>query len=200
MRNSLSRIYARSKRNATEIVRDPLSLIFMLGMPLGMELLFYAIFHGASAQFEMRYLAPGIVVFSQSFLTLFSGLLISLDRSNSFLTRLYVSKAKASEFILGYAFALLPFVLEQSLLFFLVGGAIDPSLFSLGMLWGILLSSPTSFCFIGMGLLLGSVCGEKSIGGVASVLIAGQSMLSGMWFPPDKLSEGFLTAMRVLPF
>ena len=35
-----------------------------------------------TSQFEMKYLAPGIVVFSQAFLTLFIGLLISLDKSS----------------------------------------------------------------------------------------------------------------------
>ena len=94
MRNSVSRIYALSKRNAKEIVRDPLSLIFMIGLPLFMEVLFYLLFHKQTDQFEMKYLAPGIVVFSQAFLALFTGQLIALDRSTSFLTRLYVSRAK----------------------------------------------------------------------------------------------------------
>ena len=194
------RIFALIKRNLKEILRDPLSLIFMMAMPLFMEVLFYFLFHGQTAQFEMKYYAPGIVVFAQAFLSLFSGLLIALDRSSAFLTRLYVSRAKAPEFILGYAFALLPIALAQSLLFFLVGGVIDHSLFSLGMLYGILLSLVTSLFFIGVGMLLGVLCNEKSIGGVASIVIAGQSMLSGMWFPPEGLSKGFITAMKVLPF
>ena len=77
---------------------------------------------------------------------------------------------------------------------------IDHSLFSVGMIYGILLSLVPSFFFIGMGILLGSLCNEKSIGGVASILIMGQSLLSGMWFPPEGLGEGVLIAMRVLPF
>ena len=196
----ISRIFALIKRNLKETLRDPLSLIFMMAMPLFMEVLFYFLFHGKTAQFEMRYYAPGIVVFAQAFLSLFSGLLISLDRSSTFLTRLFVSRAKAPEFILGYAFALLPIALAQSVLFFLVGGVIDHSLFSLGMLYGILLSLVTALFFVGVGMLLGVLCNEKSIGGVASIVIAGQSMLSGMWFPPDGLGKGFIVAMKVLPF
>ena len=195
-----ARIFALIKRNLKETLRDPLSLIFMMAMPLFMEVLFYFLFHGHTAQFEMKYYAPGIVVFSQAFLSLFAGLLIALDRSSAFLTRLYVSRAKAPEFILGYAFALVPIAIAQSVLFFLVGGVIDHSLFSLGMLYGILLSLVTSLFYIGVGMLLGVLCNEKSIGGVASIVIAGQSMLSGMWFPPEGLSKGFITAMKVLPF
>ena len=200
MNKSLSRIFTLTKRNIKEILRDPLSLIFTIGMPLALEILFYLIFHNMTSQFEMKYLAPGIVVFSQSFLTLFTGLLIALDRSTSFLTRLYVSKAKSYEFIFGYALAVVPISIIQSILFFLVGGIIDSSIFSVGMILSILVSIIPAILFIGLGILLGSLCNEKSIGGVASIIIAGQSVLSGMWFPIEGLSQGILTFMKVLPF
>lgn len=200
MNNSLSRILILTKRNLKEILRDPLSLVFTIVFPLFMEVLFYLIFHNMTAQFEMKYLAPGIVVFSQSFLCLFTGLLISTDRNTSFLTRLYVSKAKSYEFISSYALSIIPIAVVQSILFFLVGGIIDPSIFSISMIYAILLSVITSLFFIAVGILFGSVCNEKSIGGVASIVIAGQSVLSGMWFPVEGLSEGFIFFMKVLPF
>ena len=200
MRKSLSRIYALSKRNAKEIVRDPLSLIFMIGLPLFMEILFYLLFHKLTDQFQMKYLAPGIVVFSQAFLALFTGQLIALDRSTSFLTRLYVSRAKPVEFILSYALPILPLTLLQSVLFFLVGGIFDTSLFGLGMLFAILFSLFTSLFYIAMGILFGALCTEKSIGGIASILVACQSLLSGMWFPIEGLGAGMLHLMNALPF
>ncbi|MBQ2053284.1 MAG: ABC transporter permease, partial [Bacilli bacterium] len=118
MKESLSRIIILTKRDFKEILRDPLSLIFTIGMPLLLEILFYFIFHGLTSQFEMRYLAPGIVVFAQSFISLFVGLLIAIDRSTSFLTRLYVSKARSYEFIFSYALSMIPIIFVQSLLFF----------------------------------------------------------------------------------
>ena len=187
-------------RNLKEILRDPLSLIFTLGMPLFMEILFYFIFHNLTDQFAMKYLAPGIAVFAQSFLSLFVGLLIALDRSTAFLTRLYVSKARSYEFIFGYMLAVIPIAIIQSLLFFIVGGIIDNSIFSVNMIYSILLSYVTSTFFIGFGILLGSICNEKAIGGVASIVIAGQSVLSGMWFPKEGLSGGIITFMNCLPF
>ena len=114
--------------------------------------------------------------------------------------RLYVTKTRPCEFIFGYALALLPVCGLQSVLFFLVGGAIEPSTFSAGMAYSVFLSFVSGAFFIGMGILLGSVCNEKSLGGVASVVIAGQSVLSGMWFPKEGMSEGFLLFMRCLPF
>ena len=200
MRKSLSRIAVLTQRNVKEILRDPLSLIFTIALPLFMEVLFYLLFHNMTSQFEMIYLAPGIVAFSQAFLTLFTGLLISVDRRSSFLTRLYVSRAHSYEFILGYAFAVLPIALVQSVLFFLVGGAFDHSLFCIGMISAIALSLVTSLFFIAAGIFVGSVCNEKSVGGVASIIITGQSLLSGMWFPLKGLNGGMITFMKVLPF
>ena len=76
MRDSISRIAVLTGRNLKEIIRDPLSLVFAIALPLVMEILFYFIFHSLTTQFEMKYLAPGIVVFAESFLTLFTGILI----------------------------------------------------------------------------------------------------------------------------
>ena len=200
MRKSIARIGILTGRNVKEILRDPLSLIFTLGLPLALEILFYLIFHELTSQFEMRYLAPGIVVFAQSFLALFVGLLIATDRASSFLTRLYVSQARSFEFIFSYALSILPLILVQSVLFFLVGGIVDTSLFGTGMLLAVPLSLVTSLFFIGAGLLLGTLCNEKSIGGVSSIIISGQSVLSGMWFPVEGIGQGMQTFMKALPF
>lgn len=195
-----SKTVTLSKRNLKEVLRDPISLIFMLALPLVMELMFYFIFHSLTDQFEMKSLAPGIAAFSQAFLTLFTGLLIALDLSTSFLTRLFVSGAKPHEFIFGYALTMLPITLVQSVLFFAVGGIFDPSLFGWRMLLCVPLSALTALPFIGLGILFGSICPEKSIGGLASIVITGQSLLSGMWFPMDKLGGGMIAIMNWLPF
>lgn len=200
MRKSVSRVLTLCGRNLKEILRDPLSLIFTVLMPLFMEILFYLIFHGLTEQFQMRYLAPGIAVFSQAFLTLFTGLLISVDRSTSFLTRMFVSKAKSHEFILAYALSVLPVAFFQSLLFFAVGAIFDSSIFNLRIIPAVLLCLLTSLFFIATGILLGCLCGEKSIGGVSSAIIAGQSVLSGMWFPLEGIGPGMIAFMNALPF
>ena len=200
MRNSASRIFVLVGRNLKEILRDPLSLVFTMALPLFMEILFYFLFHKTAEQFSMRYLAPAIVAFSQAFLTLFVGLLIAVDRGSAFLTRLYVSGARSYEFILGYALSIMPIALAQSVLFFLVGGAIDPSIFGLGMLWGILTSMITAVLYVALGILFGSLCNEKSVGGVSSIVTVGQSVLSGMWFPLTGISPVIIVIMKCLPF
>ena len=200
MRAAAKRIFTLTKRNLKEILRDPISLVFLLGMPLIMLILFYYIFHNLTSQFEMRYLAPGIIVFSQAFMALFVGLLMSLDRASAFLARLYVTPAASYEFILGYVLAMLPVSLVQSVLFFVTAGIIDPSFFSVNMIFGVLCSLITALLYIGFGILFGSVCNEKSVGGIASVAIAGQSVLSGMWFPLEGINKNVITVMNILPF
>ena len=128
------------------------------------------------------------------------GLLLSTDRSTSFLTRLYVSKSKSYEFIFAYALSIIPIVFVQSILFFVVGMIFDFSIFSINMLYAILLSLFTSLFYIVVGLFIGCLCSEKSMGGVASIVIAGQSVLSGMWFPIEGLNDTILTIMNILPF
>ena len=200
MNESLRRTAVLTKRNVKEILRDPLSLIFSLGLPLAMEILFYLIFHKLTDQFSMMYLAPGIVVFSQAFLTLFTGMLIATDRDTSFLTRLFVSRLRAHEFILAYAVSILPMVATQSVLFFVIGGIFDPSIINLRVIPAILLSLVTSLMYISLGILFGCISNSKSIGGISSIVVTGQSVLSGMWFPMDQLGGFMVSLMNALPF
>ena len=198
--NGIKRISALFKRNVKEILRDPLSLAFTFVLPEAMLVIFYFAFHTKTSQFEMKYLCPSIIVFAQAFLSLFIGLLISADRDGAYITRLYVSGARAGEFIAGYALSAFPIALFQSILIFATGTIIEPDFFSAYMLIGLLFSVLTAMLFINFGLLFGSLFGVKSVGGAASVVITGQSVLSGMWFPLESLSEGFIGFLKVLPF
>ena len=197
---SLQRIKALTVRNFKEILREPISLVFMYALPVAMLLLFYMIFSNLTPQFKMQALAPGMTAFANTFLTLFLGLLIATDRSSSFIVRLYTTEIKPYEFILSYACALIPLGLSQSALILLVAGIIDPAFFSVGMLAGLAFSLFGVLLFAGFGILFGSLCNEKAVGGIASIVITGQSVLSGMWFPPEGLSEGFVNFMNALPF
>ena len=200
MKNSFKRIKALTVRNVKEIVREPISLIFLYALPVVMLVLFYFLFSGLTDQFKMQYLAPGMIPFANTFLTLFLGILIASDRSSSFIIRLYTTEIKPYEFILSYAFAVIPVGLSQSVLVLLIGGIIDFSFFSPYMLLGIVFSLPVQLLFIAFGILFGSLCNEKAVGGISSIVITGQSVLSGMWFPLEGMSQGFITLLNVLPF
>lgn len=200
MRNSISRIVTLTSRNLKEILRDPLSLAFTIILPLVLEVLFYFLFHSFTEQFEMKYLAPSIVVFSQTFLSLFLGLLIANDRNSSFFHRLCVSRARGYEFIISYIVSLIPVCLLQSTLFFLIGGLFDVSLFKIEMIYSILLSLVSALFFLSVGVLIGCLSNDRSVGALASIVINAHSILSGMWFPIEGLNSTLLNVMEYLPF
>ena len=71
------RMLTFARRNAKEILRDPLNLAFMFGFPLVLILLLSAIQANVPVPlFEIAHLAPGVTVFGLAFMTLFSATII----------------------------------------------------------------------------------------------------------------------------
>ena len=110
-----------AKRNAKEILRDPLNIAFGLGFPLVVLLLLTAIQNSIPVSlFEIQHLIPGITVFGLSFVTLFSATLISKDRGSSFLQRLYTTPLTSADFILGYTLPIIPIAVIQCIVCYAV--------------------------------------------------------------------------------
>ena len=114
------RMLTFAKRNAKEILRDPLNLGFGLGFPLVLLVLLSALQRNIPVSlFEIDTLTPGITVFGLSFMTLFSATLVAKDRESAFLQRLYTTPLKGFEFIIGYMLPLLPIALAQTVICYL---------------------------------------------------------------------------------
>lgn len=153
-------------RNAKEILRDPLTVLFGLGFPLILLLLLSAIQANIPVNlFEIQSLAPGITVFGLSFITLFSATVLAKDRGSSLLQRLYTTPLTPADFILGYTLPILPMALSQTALCYAVALLLGLD-FTVNILLAILLNLPVSLLFISLGLLFGSILNEKQVGGV----------------------------------
>jgi len=101
-------------RNAKEMLRDKLNLVFGIGFPVIVLLLLSLIQSNIPVDlFEIEQLAPGIAVFGLSFISLFSGMLIAKDRTGAFMLRLFTSPMTAPHFILGYTAPLVPLAAAQ---------------------------------------------------------------------------------------
>ena len=111
------RVLNFAKRNFKEIVRDPLSLIFAIILPLFLLFIFQQI-NIPSESYNIENFTPGIVIFGFSFITLFTATLVAKDRSTSLLIRLGISPMKSVDYILGYMLSILPMILIQNILFF----------------------------------------------------------------------------------
>ncbi len=187
-----------AKRNFKEIIRDPLSIIFAIALPLFLLFIFQQ-FDIPSNVYSIENFTPGIVIFSFSFITLFTATLVAKDRTTSLLARLCASPMKIFDYIIGYTLAVLPVVLMQNILFFITAIALGLE-FGINILLTILVSIPLSLLFIGLGILVGCITSDKSASGVSSIIVQLVAFTSGMYFEADMMGGFFSTLCKVLPF
>lgn len=188
-------------RNAKEMLRDKLTLIFGIGFPVILLLLLSLIQSNIPVElFEISRLTPGIVVFGYSFIALFSGLVIAKDRCSSFMLRLLTSPMRASDFIAGYALPLIPMALTQSAVCFLVAFFLGLEV-SANVLLTLVVLLPAALVFIALGLICGSIFNDKQVGGVCGALLTNLSAwLSGTWFDLSLVGGVFEDIAFLLPF
>ncbi|MBE7028404.1 MAG: ABC transporter permease [Ruminococcaceae bacterium] len=187
-----------SKRNFKEIARDPLSLIFAIILPLFLLFIFQQ-FNIPNESYNLENFTPGIVVFGFSFITLFTAMLISKDRTTSLLVRLAISPMKPADYILGYMLSIVPIILIQNILFFILAICLGLS-FSINIIWTILVSIIIAVLFIGIGIIIGSISSEKASSGISSIVVQLVCFTSGMYFPKETLGKVFGTICKYLPF
>ena len=187
-----------AKRNFKELVRDPLSLVFEIALPLFLLFIFQQ-FNIPSDSFRLENFTPGIILFGFAFITLFSANLIAKDRSTSFLIRLGTSPLRPYEYILGYILSIIPMVLIQNILFFALALILGLE-FSINILFTILISIVVSIFFIGLGILVGSLVSEKASGGVGSIIVQLVCFTSEMYFPKEIVGKVFGIICEILPF
>lgn len=195
------KMYALARRNAKEILRDPVNLFFGLGFPLVLLFLLSAIQANVPvALFEIERLTPGISVFGLSFMTLFSATIIARDRSNALLQRLYATPLTALDFILAYTLPMLPIALAQCALCYAAALVLGLR-FSGNMLWSICMILPVALLYVALGLLCGSVFNDKQVGGICGALLTNlTAWLSGTWFDLELVGGAFEKIAHALPF
>ena len=187
-----------AKRNFKEIARDPLSLIFAIILPLFLLFIFQQ-FDIPSDSYKLENFTPGIVVFGFSFITLFTAMLISKDRTTSLLIRLGISPMKPMDYILGYMLSIIPIILIQNTLFFILAICLGLG-FSINIIWAILVSIIIAILFIAIGIIIGSISSEKASSGISSIIVQLVCFTSGMYFPREALGKVFGTICEYLPF
>ncbi|HZJ80577.1 MAG TPA: ABC transporter permease [Dysgonamonadaceae bacterium] len=194
-----------AKRNTKEILRDPINLFFALGFPIVLLLLFSVINSAIptdanNTMFSIEKTAPGIVTFGTAFFALFSGMLLSKDRTTSFLMRLFASPMTAMDFLFGYTLPLLIMAMAQGSITFLVAALLGLPL-SINTLLAVLIVLPIAILFVGFGLLCGSFLNDKAVGGICGALLTNiAGWFSGVWIPLDLIGGVFKQIAEVLPF
>ena len=199
------RIALFAKRNTKEILRDPTNLFFGLGFPLILLVLLSVINASIPAEanntmFAIKNLAPGLAMFGTAFMALFSGMLLSKDRTSSFLMRLFASPMTSLDFILGYTLPLFVMALAQAAIT-LFASCFAGLEITVNILPAILVTALTSLLFVGFGLLFGSLMNEKAVGGICGALLTNVAgWLSGVFIPLDLIGGAFKKTADILPF
>lgn len=196
-----------ANRTFKEIVRDPLSVVFCVLFPVVLFLLFALIANSFNVadlqndipQFMVQNLCPAICIFAFSFVTLFSGMIISKDRTTSFQLRLNISPVKSYHLVCGYTLPCLLITVVQTILVFILSFIFGLQ-FNANVLLAFVLLIPSMFLFIAFGLMLGAVFSDKAVGGVASIIINLAVLLSGMFFPLQNMSGAINTIAEIFPF
>lgn len=190
-----------ASRNVKEIVRDPLNLCLGLGFPLVLLVLLTAIQSNIPVElFEINSLAPGIVVFGLSFITLFTALLVAKDRESAFLVRLYATPMTPKDFIFGYMLPLIPVSAVQGIICLALALCLGMR-FSVNVLYSALAVIPFSLFYIAVGVLFGSVFSSKQAGVITGSLFTNlAAWLSGVWFDLNLVGGTFRTVAYCLPF
>ena len=187
-----------AKRNFKEIARDPMSLIFAVILPLFLLFIFQQ-FDIPNESYNLENFTPGIVIFGFSFITLFTAMLISKDRTTSLLIRLGISPMKPIDYILGYMLSIIPIILIQNILFFILAICLGLS-FSINIIWAIFVSIIIAVLFIAIGIIIGSISSEKASSGISSIIVQLVCFTSGMYFPKESLGNVFGKICEFLPF
>lgn len=195
------RMITFAKRNAKEILRDPVNLGFGLGFPLVLLLLLSTIQRNIPVDlFEINTLTPGITVFGLSFMTLFSATLIARDRESSFLQRLYTTPLTGFDFIIGYMLPILPIAVTQAAVCYLFAIPLGLTV-SVNVVYAVIGIIPMAVFNVALGLLCGSVFGVKQVGGICGALLTNLSAwLSGVWFDLNLVGGIFKKIACALPF
>ncbi|TWT05320.1 ABC transporter permease [Planococcus sp. CPCC 101016] len=189
-----------AQRNRKEILRDPMTLLFGMILPLLMLWLFSMMAENMPFDlFTLDQLAPAIIVFSFSFITLFSGMLIGRDKSSSFLMRIFASPMTATDYLIGYAVPLLPVAVLQI-------AACYGTAVLLGMpvtvdaILGCAVVLVISLLYIGFGLFFGTFFTDRQVGAMFAIFVNITTWLSGTWFELDMIGGTFEKVAYLLPF
>ena len=199
------RMFLFAKRNIKEILRDPINLFFSIGFPLVLLVLLSIINssippEAKNTMFQIKNLAPGLAMFGSVFMALFAGMLLSKDRTSSFLMRLFTSPMTAADFILGYTLPMVVMTIIQAAITLLAGGAFGLDI-NINIIFAIIMTALTSLFFVGTGVFFGSLLNDKAVGGVCGALLTNiAGWLSGVFIPIDLIGGAFKAITHILPF
>ena len=142
---------------------------------------------------------PGIAVYGLMILIATAAEIIAGDREKGFLSRMFTTPARPSDFILGYSLPFIPVLIISALVYLGVGMALGLTIVgNLGH--AFLIFFLIGLCAIGVGMIVGSLIKSESQAGISWLFIVPMAMISGAWFTVDRMPSALKSIADVLPF
>ncbi len=142
---------------------------------------------------------PGIAVYGLMILIATAAEIIAGDREKGFLSRMFTTPARPSDFILGYSLPFIPVLIISALVYLGVGMGLGLTIVgNLGH--AFLIFFLIGLCAIGVGMIVGSLIKSESQAGISWLFIVPMAMISGAWFAVDRMPSALKSIADVLPF
>ncbi len=142
---------------------------------------------------------PGIAVYGFMILISTAAGIIAGDREKGFLSRMFTTPARPSDFILGYSVPFIPVLIVSALVYLGVGMGLGLTI--VGNIWYVfLIFFLIGLSAIGIGMIVGSLVKSESQTGVSWIFIVPVAMISGAWFTVDRMPSVVKTIAGALPF
>ncbi len=142
---------------------------------------------------------PGIAVYGLMILIATAAEIIAGDREKGFLSRMFTTPARPSDFILGYSLPFIPVLIISALVYLGVGMGLGLTVVgNLGH--AFLIFFLIGLCAIGVGMIVGSLIKSESQAGISWLFIVPMAMISGAWFTVDRMPSVLKSIADVLPF
>jgi ABC-2 type transport system permease protein len=174
-------------------------MLLGLAMPVVLLFLFTSIQKRLPLEiYTAQMLTPAIVIFSFAFLMMFAAILLAKDSDTAFLTRLFTTPLKASDFILAYILPFIPVALFQVLICFLAGAIMGATYTNI--LPALLIFLMVSLTCTSLGIILGTFLTVNQVPGVGSLLITAIGLFSGAWMDLRMIGGVLESIGYALPF
>jgi ABC-2 type transport system permease protein len=189
------------KRNLKETYRDPLAPALLLAFPLLFLVIFrLALYNRSTPDYNIGFVAPGIIVFGLLMMIPTSLRLMARDKEKGYMSRLLTTPTRPREFILGYSLCMMLAAVVQIVFLFACA-------MLLGMQAGgnvllvLLIFLLTAIASTGIGMIAGALSKSgKQAALLAWVFAMLMAVLSGIWFSISYLPERVQVFARLFPF
>jgi ABC-2 type transport system permease protein len=194
------RFAALASRNLKEMVREPMSIGFEIGLPLIFMLMFWAIGKNLREDiFTATMQLPAIVIFGFSFLMNISAVTLARDRQSALFLRLLTTPLKSGDFIAAYSLPYILIAIFQIAACFIMAVLLGLEISgNVGIVFLIFILM--ALCLIGLAMFIGSIFTENQANIAGSAVIMFVAILGGCWMPLKFVGGVFESIGYALPF